>query len=160
MERSDELQFTLTTPLVPSEKWPVAVNGCVNPAGTLADVGATVIDCNVAGTVEPVEPQTAPSQAVIVRSPGARAKALPEFVASFVMDTSAAFEELQVTESRVCGPPLLKVPVAVNRWNVPKGIEGVAGVTAIEMSPGWVSVLGVYSSALASIAPLAVTPSN
>ena len=136
MVLSEEVQFTLTVPVVPSEKWPVAVNGCVSPATTLADVGATVIVCRVAGTVEPVEPQTVPSQAVIVTLPGARAKALPEFVASFVMETSAAFEELHMTESRVCWPPPLKIPVAVNRWNVPKGIDGAAGVTEIEVSPG------------------------
>ena len=46
-----ELQFTLTGPLVPSEKWPVAVNGCVNPVATLADAGATVIVCSTAVTL-------------------------------------------------------------------------------------------------------------
>jgi len=155
-----ELQFTLTAPVVPFEKWPVAVNGCVNPAATLAEAGATVIVCRVAGTAAPVDPQMAPSHAVIVTLPVARAKARPEFVASFVIETSAVFEELHVMESRVCWPPPLKSPVAVNRWNVPKGIDGVAGVTEIEVSPGWVSVLGAYNSLLASSVPLVVTGSN
>jgi len=132
----DDDQFTLTAPVVPSEKCPVAPNGTVPPAATPAAVGDTLIDTNVAGTVTPVEPQTAPSHAVIVTLPGAKPKALPESVTSFVMETSAVFEELQVTDARVCGPPLLKVPVAVNRWNPPAAIEGVAGVTVIEVSPG------------------------
>ena len=48
IEVFDESQFTLTAPVVPSEKCPVAVNGCVNPADTVAEDGATVIDCSVA----------------------------------------------------------------------------------------------------------------
>jgi hypothetical protein len=39
----DEDQFTLTAPVVPSEKWPVAPNGTVDPAATPAAVGETVI---------------------------------------------------------------------------------------------------------------------
>jgi hypothetical protein len=41
-----ELQFTLTAPLVPSEKWPVAVNGCVSPSGTDGFIGAIVMLCS------------------------------------------------------------------------------------------------------------------
>ena len=56
-----ELQFTLTGPLVPSEKCPVAANGCVNPADTLAGVGATVIVCNTAVTaIKPEVPVIVP----------------------------------------------------------------------------------------------------
>lgn len=41
--------------------------------------------------------------------------------------------ELQVTdEVRFCVVPLLYVPVAVNCWFVPSGIEAEAGVTAME----------------------------
>jgi hypothetical protein len=47
---SEEVHFTLTGPVEPSEKWPVAVNGCVSPAETLDDVGATVIDCSTGTT--------------------------------------------------------------------------------------------------------------
>jgi hypothetical protein len=48
---SDDVQLTLTAPVVPSEKCPVAVNGCVNPAEMLADPGATVIVCKTAVTM-------------------------------------------------------------------------------------------------------------
>src|ERR1700730_7048491 len=47
---SEEVHFTLTGPVEPSEKWPVAENGCVSPAETLVVVGATVMDCSVGTT--------------------------------------------------------------------------------------------------------------
>ena len=56
----DELQFTLTGLVVPSEKWPVAVNGCVRPAVTLVDAGATVMLCSTAAvTVSCAVPEMA-----------------------------------------------------------------------------------------------------
>jgi hypothetical protein len=60
------------------------------------------MDCSVAVACIEVDPQMAPSQAVIVTVPGARVKARPESVTSFVIVTSAVFEELQVTDARVC----------------------------------------------------------
>jgi hypothetical protein len=89
----DDVQFTATTPLVPSEKWPVAVNGCVRPAATLVDVGATVIDCSVAVvTVSCAVPKMLPfavEVAVIVMGPPAVTPvAMPEalIVAMPVLD--------------------------------------------------------------------------
>jgi hypothetical protein len=71
----DELQLTLTAAVLPSEKCPVAVKGCVSPAVTLAEVGATVIVCRAAAvTVSCAVPLIAPlvvEVAVIVIGPPA-----------------------------------------------------------------------------------------
>ena len=106
--------------------------------------GVTAIDTRVAVTEADVEPQTAPSHAVIVTLPGAKPKALPRSdKSSLVIETSVGFEELQVTEARVCWPPPVNVPVAVNFWKVPGVIDGLAGVTVMDANPGCVNVVGV-----------------
>jgi hypothetical protein len=53
-------------------------------------------------TVKVVEPQIDPAHALIVAEPGAMAKAAPGLVASLVIDATAVFEELQMTEASVC----------------------------------------------------------
>jgi hypothetical protein len=69
----DDSQFTLTAPVVPSEKCPVAVNCCVKPADTVAVGGATVMDCKTAvttiGPEVPVIVEVTVSVAVIVWLP-------------------------------------------------------------------------------------------
>ena len=52
------------------------------------------------------------------------------------------FEEVQITDCRVCGPPLVNVPVAMNCWLCPGVSKGLLGVTAIESKPAGVRVLG------------------
>jgi hypothetical protein len=51
------------------------------------------------------------------------------------------FEEAHVTlEVRFCVLELLYVPMAVNCWVVPLGIEGLVGVTAMDTRVGGVTV--------------------
>ena len=45
----DEDQFTVTEPVEPSEKCPVAAKGCVAPTAIEAVSGATVIEVSVGG---------------------------------------------------------------------------------------------------------------
>jgi hypothetical protein len=45
----DEVQFTVTGPDEPSEKWPVAVNVCVALTAIDAVGGATVMEVSVGG---------------------------------------------------------------------------------------------------------------
>lgn len=88
-------------------------------------------------TVSVVLPVTPPLAALIVLVPAATAVARPVEL----MVAWAVFEELQVTlPVRFCVEPSVKVPVAMNCWVVPSGMEGLAGVTAIEASVGSISV--------------------
>ena len=80
-------------------------------------------------TLAVVLPVTEPEVAEIVAEPRARAVANPPVG----IDTTLLFDEFQVTESVIsCWLPSEKVPVAVNRWRVPRSKMASAGVTAIE----------------------------
>jgi hypothetical protein len=68
------------------------------------------------------------------------------------MVATAVFEELQVAEAKACGPPPLKLPVAVRLNEDPIGTHGWTGLTETESSPGGVRVVGWYNSALPRIA--------
>jgi len=126
-----ELQFTLTAPVVPFEKWPVAVNDCVNPAATLAEVGATVIVCRVAPvTVSCAVPLMAAfvvEVAVIVIGPPALT---PVATPEALIVAMAVFDELQFT---LTAPvvPFEKWPVAVNGCVNPAATLAEVGATVI-----------------------------
>jgi hypothetical protein len=60
---------------------------------------------------------------------------------SLVMVATAVFEELQVTDCRVCGPPL-KLPVAVKLIVFPIGSQGLVGLSVMESRPGGVTEVG------------------
>jgi hypothetical protein len=87
-------------------------------------------------TVIVVEPET-PSVAEIMLVPADNADARPEPL----MVATAVLEEAQVTAPvKFCVEPSVYVPVAVNCWVVVAGVEGFAGVTAIETNSGAVTV--------------------
>jgi len=107
----------------------------------VAVAGVTVIEVNVAlFTVSVVVLVTAPTVARMVLVPTAEAEARPpeEIVAAVVL------LEVQAAEAvRFCVVLSEKVPVAVNCWVTPTGIEGLAGVIAMESSVAAVTVMVV-----------------
>jgi hypothetical protein len=162
----DDDQFTLTTPVVPSEKCPVAANGCVNPAETVADVGVTVIVCRTAAvTVSCAVPLIAPlvvDVAVMVIGPPAFTPvATPEtFTVAMVV-----FDELQFTLTAPVVPSE-KCPVAVNGCVNPAATLAEVGATVIVCSTAAVTVscavpvmlLFAVEVAVMVIGPPALTP--
>lgn len=84
-------------------------------------------------TVNVVEPDIAPEEAVIVDIPVAMLLASPFVSGPLLTVATVAFEELQCTVVvTLCVLPSVKVPVAVNCCVVPRGIEGIAGVIAMD----------------------------
>jgi hypothetical protein len=116
----------------PSVKVPVAVN-CVDiPSGTDELAGVTAIETSDgAVTVSTVDPLMEPKVAVMVADPTAALEASPELLTG----ATVPLEVVQVAVLvRFEVEPSEYVPVAVNCWVVPKGIEGSVGATAIETS--------------------------
>jgi hypothetical protein len=92
----------------------------------------TLIDRRADGsTVRTVWPATDPREPRIVVVPGVRALASP---AALTVATPGP-EEVQTTDVVMsCVLPSLEVPVAMNCCVVPLAMEGLAGVTAMEVS--------------------------
>jgi len=135
---------------------PVAVNCCVVPLGIEGLTGVTAMDTSVATvTVSVVEPVTLPEVAWMVALPVPAAEASP----AVLLLATVALSEVQVTELvRFCVLVSLNVPVAVNCWVVPLGIEGLAGVTAMDTSVAAVTVSVVEPVTLPCIAEMVVVP--
>jgi len=95
---------------------PVAVYCSVLPFGRLELLGVTPIDTKVAGvTLSGVEPETLPSNAVMVVEPCAAAVATPFEPLALLTLAMLVADELQLTaEVRFCVVPSVYVPVAVN----------------------------------------------
>src|SRR5947209_7205218 len=127
----DELQSTVdvTSCVLLSLNFPVAVNCLVAPIGMLEFAGVTVIDASVADViVTDAVPLRPPELAVTVTVPAAFAVATPELL---IASAELGVED-QVTDGRACVLPSSNVPVAVNCWAVPTAIVEVAGLTEIE----------------------------
>ena len=98
-EEVPELHVTLPVRfcVLPSLKWPVAVNCCCSPLGRDGLTGVTVMEVRVGGALEvmvrSVEPQVEPAQALMVVDPAARPNAAPRLV----MVATAGLELDQVT---------------------------------------------------------------
>ena len=123
---------------VPSVYVPVAVNGWAVPAATVAVCGLTAIEVKVAAvTVKSVVPAMEPEVAVIVAVPVPVLVATPVLLMVAVVSVS---EVQAVVGVRSCWLPSLNVPMAANACVVPKAIEGLAGVTAIETNSAGVTV--------------------
>ncbi len=135
---------------------PVAVNCWVVPLGIEGLTGVTAMDTSVATvTVSVVEPVTLPEVAWMVALPVPAAVASP----AVLLLATVALSEVQVTELvRFCVLVSLNVPVAVNCWVVPLGIEGLAGVTAMDTSVAAVTVSVVEPVTLPCIAEMVVVP--
>jgi len=112
-----------------SLKAPTAVNCLVVPTAMLEFAGVTAIETRLAEvTVSDAVPLTPPDVAVMVTIP------LPVLLANPVasMLVTDVEDEDQVREVSNCVLPSSKLPTAVNCKVVPKAIEGVAGLTAME----------------------------
>jgi hypothetical protein len=140
----DELQVTeaVRSAVELSEYVPIAVNCWVAPTALLEFAGVTAIEVRAgapgAVTVSAVFPETAPDEAVIVVEPAATAVDMPpdEIVAIDVLD------ELQVTDDvRFTAELSEYVPMAVNCWVAPMTLLVLAGVTAIDVRDGVMTLL-------------------
>jgi len=88
------------------------------------------------------DPEIVPTVAVIVVEPAPTPKAKPKLLAALLMLPTAAFDDVQTTDSSVSVLPLLNVPVAANCSASPTPMELLPGVTAIDTSPDGVKLLG------------------
>ena len=142
--------------VVPSVNVPVAVNCCVSPLATRRVAGVTAIDASTAAvTVSVVVPLTLPEVAVIVVEPVASAEARP--VMQIV--ATATFDEVQATVPvRFWVVPSVNVPVAVNCCVRPLAMDGLPGVTAIDVTTAAVTVSVVVPLTLPEVAVIVDEP--
>lgn len=100
--------------------------------------GVTAIELSTgAMTVRAVEPLTEPEVAVMVVVPSAALDARPVLL----MGATVAIEEVQAAVLlRSLVVPSLYVPVALNCWVAPRGIEALPGATAMLSSAAGVTV--------------------
>lgn len=110
---------------------------------------------SAAFTVAVALPLTEAEAAVTVAVPRLRAVTSP----LTVIEAMLVFEELHVTVPVMsCVVPSENVPVAVNCCNVPSGIDGDAGVTAIEFAVAFVTVRVALEKMLPTVAVMAELP--
>ena len=120
----------LTSCVLLSLNVPVAANCFVVPTAMLEFAGVTTTETMLAPVmVSDAVPLTEPELAVIVVKP------VPTLVARPVVSTVATDEddEDQVTDWSHCVLPSSKFPTAVNSCVVPSAMDGIAGVTEIEI---------------------------
>ncbi len=145
---------------LPSVNVPAAVNCCVVPSGIEGFVGVTAIETSAAAvTVNVVLPAIEPEVAVILAEPVPTALANPGDVATLLIVATVVVSELHCTVFVMfCVLPLVNVPVAVNCCVVPKGMLGIAGVTAIETKAADVTFSVVEPVTDPDVAVAAVLP--
>jgi hypothetical protein len=128
----EEVQSTelVMSCVLESLKVPVAENCFVVPTAMLEFAGVTAIDTSVAAvTVSDAVPLTDPDVAVIVVVPALTPDASPpELTLATELDN-----EFHVTDVNSCVLPSSKLPTALNCCWVPTAIDGVAGLTEIEV---------------------------
>jgi hypothetical protein len=123
--------------VVASEKVPVAVNCGFIPRGLLGLTGVTAMDTSVAEvTVRFVVPNIpVESVALIVVTPTATVVASPLEPVALLIVAIDPVKELHVTDNvKSCVVLSEKVPVAVNCGFIPRGLLGLTGVTAMDVS--------------------------
>ena len=127
--------------VLPSVNVPAAVNCCVVPSATEGFVGVAAIDTSTAAvTVKLVLPLIEPELAVIMAEPVPTLVASPCVFTALTIVATVAVSELHCTVLVTsCVLPSVKVPVAVNCCVVPRGMLGIAGVTAIETNTAGVT---------------------
>jgi hypothetical protein len=127
----------------------------VVPTAMLEPAGVTLMETKVAAvTVSEAVPLTEPDVAVIVAAP------VPTPVASpFTSTVATELEEvLQLTGWSSCVLPSSKLPIAVNCWLVPAAIDGVPGVTEIEVKCAATTVRVEVSLNAPTVAVIVVCP--
>ena len=140
---------------------PVAVNCWVAPPDAMdGSAGVMVIeDSTSAVTVKVVEPEMAPEVAVMFVVPMARLLANPLVPLLLPIVATVAADELHCTVVvRFCVLRSVNVPVAVNCCPVPSGIDGMAGVIAIDTSWAGETVRVVDPSTEPDVAEIVVVP--
>src|SRR5215813_1458430 len=159
----DEFQATEKVKfwVAPFVKVPMALNCWFTPSGREGLLGVTAKDTNAGGvTVRMVEPVTIPKEAVIVVVPWARLVACPWPPVELPIAATAALDEFQATKKvKFWMAPFVKVPMALNRWVIPSGMEGLGGVTAKDTKAGGVTVRMVEPLTDPKDAVIAVVPS-
>ena len=134
---------------------PVAANCFVVPTAMLEFAGVTEIETRLAPViVSDAVPETEPEVAVIVVTP------VPTLVARPVESAVAIDEddEDQVTDWSHCVLPSSKFPTAMNCCVVPSAIDGVAGLTEIEMRCAGTTVKVIVSVNEPAVAVIVVEP--
>ena len=140
-----------------SEYVPVAVNCWVLPAATDGAAGVTAIETSSAPvTVKVVLPLMSPKVAVMVVVPGVRVVAKPP--AAIVATEVSELDQVTVEDISAV-EPLEYVPVAVNCWVWPAGIDGLSGVTTMASSTLEATVRVVVSLISPDVAVMVVVPS-
>ena len=132
------------------------MNCWVRPATTVGVAGVTAIETSVGPvTVRVAVPLTEPEVAVMVVEPMETPIAKP----ALEILATPGLELVQVTELvRSAVVESLYVPVAVNCCVTPTATEGVAGVTAIEISEAGVTVKVAVPETLPDVAVIVVDP--
>jgi hypothetical protein len=145
----------LTSCVLLSLNVPVAVNCFVVPTAMVEFTGVIAIEIKLAPvTVSEAVPLTEPELAVIVVEP------MPTLVARPVESTVATDEddEDQVTDWSHCVLPSSKFPTAVNSCVVPSAMDGIAGVTKIEVRCAATTVNVEVSVKEPTVAAIVVEP--
>lgn len=153
----DELHNTVpeTSCVLPSLNDPVATSCFVVPAGMLEFAGVTAIDTRVAPvTVSVAAPLTEPEAAVIVVVPVPKPEAKPELLTL----ATALADEFQATAVNSCVLPSSNNPVAVNCSTVPCAIDGLAGVSEIEIRCAATTVRSLSSLSVPTVAVIVHEP--
>jgi hypothetical protein len=146
--------------VLPSVYVPVALNCWVVPSAIDGFCGARAIDASVAWvTVSVLLPDIEPDVAVMCAVPVATLVANPWLVATLLIVATAGESELHCTVVVMsCVLLSVNVPVAANCCVVPSGMEGIAGVTAIETRAAGVTVRVVDPLTVADVAVTDVFP--
>jgi len=153
----EEVQTTdpVTSCVLLSLNVPVAVNCFVVPTAILEFAGVTAMEIKVAPVmVSDAVPVTEPELALMVATP------VPTLVAKPVESTRAMDEdeEDQFTDWSHCVLPSSKFPMAVNCSVVPSAMEGVAGLTEIEVRCAATTVSVEVSVKEPTVAVIVVEP--
>ncbi len=137
---AEELHFAVLVKfcVLPLLYVPVAVNSCVRPKATEGAEGVTEMEVKIAVvTVNVAEPLIVPEVALMAAVPGAIAVASPPL---FTVATEVDDEFHRAEPVRLLVVPLLYVPVAVNCWLLPAGMEALDGETEIDVKTAAVIV--------------------
>jgi hypothetical protein len=134
---------------------PVAVNCLLVPTAMVELAGVTASETRVAAlAVRVAVPVTEPEVALMVVVPIPTAVVRP---AASMVETPKD-DEAQVTEASSCVLPSSKVPTAVNCCVVPTAIEGVAGLTVINVKCAGTTVNVLVSLSEPTVAVMVVVP--
>jgi len=136
------------------------VNCCAAPSAIAGFCGAIEIETRAtAVTVRLAEPLAEAEAALIVMDPVPTPVASPWLPAVLLTVATVPSEELQWTVAVTsCVLLSLKVPVAVNCWVVPDGMEAVAGATVMATSAAALTVKVAEPLVFPEVALIVVVP--